>query len=604
MIILTERVTWMKNAADGRFQDGIVTKGIIKLSDSIINVTEKIESIKGHTPERIALVLYFIGHMLMLLVHEPWFDEALAWLIARDSSLYEIIFVAPHYEGHPSLWHLILLPFAKLGASYELTLSIVSLVFSGIAMAIFIYKAPVKRIIRLFLPFTYYLFYQYSVISRPYCMMMLAFILIAVTYKNRDEKPGRYVLSLWFLCMTSAYGIVIAGGICIVWLINMFMDARKQSNNKNSENGEYRGTLKIFIWDKLLKHGKILWLFLLLVYVLFIIWRIMPAEDAYAVLRTNVESRNGIIVRLLYAFFGIISDVFFTNVYDLGVLQEVAFSAVEMVAAVLIGFVLIYVLLFFAKKTGHLFDVLIPLGFFCVFSSIVYFYDHHIGIVLLLIIYWTWIISDSSKENSKPMGVRLIEKPIYKGMIRILMCVMIVIPIYWSVGSCICDIFYEYGYGRNEYEFLKDNNLEESSILAEWADVSMYTEGHADLSKWDYMMSKTGMSAAPYLDGSNMMNTPEKFGMTYTYSHKLFDETESNTQLEILKHEGTPEVLLGMPELTLLYMDRSINLGDYTKVYQARFSVIKKAIPGREVSYVYVRNDIAEEKGLKEISNQ
>ena len=36
-------------------------------------------------------------------IHEPWFDEAQAWVIARDNSLKDILFFIPHYEGHPPL---------------------------------------------------------------------------------------------------------------------------------------------------------------------------------------------------------------------------------------------------------------------------------------------------------------------------------------------------------------------------------------------------------------------------------------------------------------------------------------------------------------------
>ena len=176
--------------------EGAIAKGIKRFANALTALTDKVEAINSKAPEHIAIALYVIMHMLMSLVHEPWFDEALSWLIARDSSIYEILFVTPHYEGHPALWHLILVPFAKLGAPYELSLSIVSLVFSGLAMALFIYKATFKRIIRLILPFSYYLFYQYGVISRPYCMMMLASFLwlwlLKTEMRNRED--------MYYLC--------------------------------------------------------------------------------------------------------------------------------------------------------------------------------------------------------------------------------------------------------------------------------------------------------------------------------------------------------------------------------------------------------------------
>ena len=42
-------------------------------------------------------------------VHEPWADEAQAWLIARDATLYDLLFELPSGELNPSLWHLLLI---------------------------------------------------------------------------------------------------------------------------------------------------------------------------------------------------------------------------------------------------------------------------------------------------------------------------------------------------------------------------------------------------------------------------------------------------------------------------------------------------------------
>lgn len=140
--------------------------------------------INKYIPEILALILYMVCMIIIMYFHEPWFDEAQAWLIARDASLKEILFVLPHYEGHPPVWHLILLPFAKMGAPFEFSIKLVSLTFCSIAMGLFIFKAPFKRIVRLTIPFTYFFFYQYGVISRPYCILMLGFILCAMFYKN------------------------------------------------------------------------------------------------------------------------------------------------------------------------------------------------------------------------------------------------------------------------------------------------------------------------------------------------------------------------------------------------------------------------------------
>lgn len=52
------------------------------------------------------LLIYCALHLALTVFHEPWYDEAEAWQIARCASIKDILFTIPHYEGHPPLWHL------------------------------------------------------------------------------------------------------------------------------------------------------------------------------------------------------------------------------------------------------------------------------------------------------------------------------------------------------------------------------------------------------------------------------------------------------------------------------------------------------------------
>lgn len=187
-----------------------IYKILLVLTDRISVLGRKTEEIQGKKPEIAVMLVYIAAHLGMAIVHEPFFDEAEAWQIAKCVSLKTLLLETTHYEGHPPLWHLILMPLAKAGAPYELSLTLVSLVFAGGAVFLILRYAPFPRIVRLLLPFTYFYFYQYGVISRVYCVMVLEFVLLSIFYKDRNEKPGRYVSVLMLLCITSAYGIVIA----------------------------------------------------------------------------------------------------------------------------------------------------------------------------------------------------------------------------------------------------------------------------------------------------------------------------------------------------------------------------------------------------------
>ena len=157
---------------------------------------------------------YIIGVIVIGIFHEPWFDEAQAWSIARTASYHDMIFEVGHYEGHPPLWYLLLSPFAKLGAPYELSLKAVNLVICAAAVWVILYKSPFPKIVRCLIPFSFYFFYQTAVICRPYSLVMLALVLLAAFYKSRNEKPLRYILSMLLLCASHTYGLVLAGGMC------------------------------------------------------------------------------------------------------------------------------------------------------------------------------------------------------------------------------------------------------------------------------------------------------------------------------------------------------------------------------------------------------
>ncbi|MBQ3037198.1 MAG: hypothetical protein IJD31_09760, partial [Lachnospiraceae bacterium] len=187
---------------------------------------KEVEAISKPIAEWIAFSAFILLTIIMYIFHEPWYDEIQAWMVASDASFKEMIFELPHYEGHPPFWTLLLSVFAKNGVPMEIGLRIPALLFSTIAAYIVIFKAPFKRWIRCLLPFGYYFFYQYTVICRPYSLMFLGFVLAAYFYKERNQKPVRYLIALYMLCMSSAYGILFAGVFCVIWTVEIIKELK------------------------------------------------------------------------------------------------------------------------------------------------------------------------------------------------------------------------------------------------------------------------------------------------------------------------------------------------------------------------------------------
>ncbi|HOW60047.1 MAG TPA: hypothetical protein PLO78_10035 [Candidatus Omnitrophota bacterium] len=163
------------------------------------------------------LLAYFFVTLGTVLHHVPWRDEAIPWLMARDSSLSQMLFEHLQYELHPMAWYLLLFVLTHLGFPY-ITLSIFHLGIAFLAVLIFIWKAPLPRITKYAFVFSYYMMSEYAVIARHYALTILVLFCVAACYQTRFEKPLRYgalvalLFNTEYLCFTGAAGLVALYG--------------------------------------------------------------------------------------------------------------------------------------------------------------------------------------------------------------------------------------------------------------------------------------------------------------------------------------------------------------------------------------------------------
>ena len=145
----------------------------------------------------IAFVLWAVIVIFLFSRHENWRDEAQAWLMARDLDIPGLI-AQMKYEGHPCLWHLILMPFAKLGFPYETT-NIISIVITAIAVALILWKAQFPSWLRIVFIFGSAFLYHMPVVSRSYCLIPLFLAMNACCYPSRRKHPLFYGLTIALL---------------------------------------------------------------------------------------------------------------------------------------------------------------------------------------------------------------------------------------------------------------------------------------------------------------------------------------------------------------------------------------------------------------------
>src|SRR5215471_13552564 len=154
-------------------------------------VAEPSASREGHAgsfllrrwPECLTLAAYAGLVAFTILHHEPWSDEAQAWQVARSLPVTEIFRTYIRYEGHPGLWHLLLSGFIRLGGTYD-GLHWLCGAIAFVSASLLVFFSPFPRYLRLALPFTFFLPYQYAVVARGYVLAPLLLFLIAMVWRR------------------------------------------------------------------------------------------------------------------------------------------------------------------------------------------------------------------------------------------------------------------------------------------------------------------------------------------------------------------------------------------------------------------------------------
>jgi hypothetical protein len=171
------------------------------------------------------LVLGFVAYVVAVVgvtsQHEPWFDEAQAWLLARDDSLWHMLTAQMRYEGSPALWHLLLMGPAKLGLPY-FSLQVIAVAIAVMGALVLARYSPFPWPLTVAALFSFVIGYQYAVVARSYVLIPLLLFLLAIAWNRRFARPWRFVLVLCLLANVSVHGLLIAGSVFAVHLFELW----------------------------------------------------------------------------------------------------------------------------------------------------------------------------------------------------------------------------------------------------------------------------------------------------------------------------------------------------------------------------------------------
>lgn len=543
--------------------------------------------LEGKRLEYCALALFATAYVVISTFHEPWFDEAQAWQIAKCANLKEILFEIPHYEGHPPFWHLILAIPSKAGVPFEIGLKLIGLLVAVFSAWLILFKMPYPRLMRLLMPFSYFVFYQYGIIVRPYGLMMLSLLLLARAFPQRESHPWRFSLLLMLLCLTSAYGIILAGAIaiCLVWELLR-------------EKG-----IKTFA-KEVFKDQKTISLSALLLVAILLILGLLPRNDTWV---TSAGRTNSFWICLLCAVFTFIGECTLTTSswfnLDRILLQNSTIPKVEMGVFCIIG-IFVWLLIIGASSRKLLKYFLVPYGLLAVFAAAVYFSVHHIGIVLMLMLFWTGILFQDSErfEIGRAIVGYIAKTPHDRFLLKktaLFTCIAgLIIPLYWNVLACVIETQVDYSYGRTGAKFLIEHSLTDKKILSSWGESEFRVYNRDNNCYLNIYEVGNPVVLNAYFNHNLCYNLNGGRNNEAYMHYKLASDAEVRTAIEQWRETGFPEVIIGQPKFERIFGD-DFNFKDYTLVHLLELNYIWKNSTADGKIPIYVRNDLLAECRLE-----
>jgi len=353
-----------------------------------------------------AAAVYILLVGATILHHEPWADEAQAWLLARDASLWDIWIRLMHYEGSPGIWQTLLHALVRMGLPYS-AYNFIPGALGFAAVWMLIRYAPLPLAVRLLLPFTYYLFYQYAVVARSYALLAPLMFATALVFRQAAQKPFLFSALLCLIAGVSVHGVVISA--CI-WLVAYYPVLLRWRGYTRSEHSRMLAAGAIY--------GVVLILFVLCAW---------PAKDvAFA------EHRG-------------LSNLHFLWDVTKGTLAA-AFTGDWMASVAVIALSMP----FLWRGGGWLFFVAVTV-ILCVFGTLVYAQVWHFGIFFLAWLFAIWISTFRAR----------ITKPVIVALAAVIAC-----QCYWTVQATYYDWTQRYSGSLEAAQYLRRTGIPPGGLYA------------------------------------------------------------------------------------------------------------------------------------------
>ncbi len=439
----------------------------------------------------ILIIVYLLITLTALFFHEIWRDEAQAWCIVRDLGFFDI-YQMSRIEGHPMLWYLILMPFAKSG------LPIISMQFTSWILVLtsvifFVFKSPFNYVQKILVTFSAGMIYFLPVIARNYALIPIFIFLLAYYYPKRTEKP--YLYSVLIILLSQTHILMLGFSLFLAFIF--ILEIRK----------------KLF--------PAILFIinFSFIFYSFYNMPKLNISVNSYNLLYTNY-----------FDIFKYFSNYFYTTLF----LRTPVMNCIIFYGTLA---VILYSLFKADKKIFTIFSASLIYIFYIYLK--VWFggmYYQKSFLLLLIFIFCFWCIKNTYKKDFKLLNISLI--------------ILFSISSLIGIDSLIKEIKYDFSGSKKTAEFIKNNLKNEKNFIVygylfTFSPLSGYLKDY-NLYSNKYKKNITYYDFSKKLSSSNKIIAP-KTKYYITQGEKILFEDLGYKELfasneEILSDKVNPEV--------------------------------------------------------------
>lgn len=366
----------------------------------------------------VLFLVYIICVLFMIFHHEVWIDEAQAWFVVKDLSLIDI-FKQIQVEGHPALWYLIILPFAKLGFGI-FSMQIICGLIMILATYLLIFKSSFDFFTKAAITLSPCYIYWLPVVARSYCLAALFLFLLAMYWKKQKQNP--YIFSFALIGLANTHILMFA--FCfVVFLFFLFENLKNFSINK-----QIKGIIPSILQA----------ISFLAIYLFFYTFN---HANIHAV--AKLHDIPGNIFHFLTCF----------SLFDFFKFSNPLLYKIANINNWILSVSLIILLfkndkkLLVATALGLLFQIY-------VYIFVIYVIPQRVGLTLLLVIFAYWVLTDTITRKT-PL--------VYITKVSFILFFILSVPI--SINLGVGDYLNNFSYSKEAAEFIRENLGEEATVV-------------------------------------------------------------------------------------------------------------------------------------------